>query len=516
MAQSRNGSPEIVREKEYKFRVHGQYHLPDLSLLVTVADGGTVVLDATYYDTADLRLAREGASLRMRTGGSDEGWHLKLKVADESGAGVRDEIRLPLSGKRGAAPPDQLLSLVAVLTAGLPVEPRARLRTERAIRILSNGAGIELAELTDDRVNVLEEGAVAAQFRELELELRPDADEKTLDQVCRLLVDEGAVAGGFTSKAARALGGRASSPPEVPAPEPVSEKSPARSLLQYQLATYVRALRSEDIRVRLDLPDSVHQFRVSIRRLRSVLRVFRPLLDTSWSEPLREELQFVASLFGPVRDTEVQLARLESHAASALPAESAEDVQRFLRRRLGAELSEAREQALSLLGGSRYLKLHEALVEAVRAPRTKDDAERSSRKVLPPLVEDAWKKLSSAVSKLSLEDPDEVWHAARIKAKRARYAADACAPALGKPAKQLGSQLSSVTDVLGEHQDSVVAASTLSRLALSGRVPSATAYWLGVLHERELGLTAAARASFAAVWQEASKRKYREWVHGGS
>ncbi len=514
MAQKRTGSPEIVREKEYKFRVHGQYHLPDLSSLVSVSDGGTVVLDATYYDTEDLRLAREGASLRMRTGGSDEGWHLKLKVADETGAGVRDEIRLPLSGKRGAAPPDQLLDLVRVLTGGLPVAPRARLRTERAIRVLSNSDGIELAELTDDRVNVLEEGAVAAQFRELELELRPHADEKTLDRVCRLLVDEGAVAGGFTSKAARALGGRASAPPEVPAPEPVSEKSPARSLLQYQLATYVRALRSEDVRVRLDLPDSVHQFRVSIRRLRSVLRVFRPLLDTSWSEPLRDELKFVASLFGPVRDTEVQLSRLESHAADALPSEAAEDVRRFLRRKLGAELSEARTQALSLLGGDRYVKLHARLEEAVRSPQTTDDAERACRKVLPPLVQDAWKKLNKAVGKLSLDDPDEVWHAARIKAKRARYAADSCEPALGKPAKKLGSELSNVTDALGEHQDSVVAAETLQRLATSGRVTSATAYWLGVLHERERARTRGARLSFDDVWQSASKGKHRDWLHG--
>src|SRR3954449_12211899 len=50
-------------------------------------------LEATYHDTADLALARTGATLRRRTGGDDEGWHLKLPV--EKG---RQELHEPVEG----------------------------------------------------------------------------------------------------------------------------------------------------------------------------------------------------------------------------------------------------------------------------------------------------------------------------------------------------------------------------------------------------------------------------------
>src|SRR5512142_2379161 len=55
------------------------------------------LLDAVYYDTADLRLLGAGITLRRRTGGEDAGWHLKLPA----GADTRDEIRLPLAAAGG-------------------------------------------------------------------------------------------------------------------------------------------------------------------------------------------------------------------------------------------------------------------------------------------------------------------------------------------------------------------------------------------------------------------------------
>ena len=68
-------------EIERKFDVDETFVLPDLAGVPGVASvDGPVVheLAATYYDTADLRLARARITLRRRTGGTDEGWHLKL------------------------------------------------------------------------------------------------------------------------------------------------------------------------------------------------------------------------------------------------------------------------------------------------------------------------------------------------------------------------------------------------------------------------------------------------------
>ena len=61
--------------------------------VAAVSQQGEQLLDAVYYDTADLRLIGAGITLRRRTGGEDAGWHLKLPA----GADTRDEIRLPLA-----------------------------------------------------------------------------------------------------------------------------------------------------------------------------------------------------------------------------------------------------------------------------------------------------------------------------------------------------------------------------------------------------------------------------------
>src|SRR4051794_25663615 len=84
-------------------------HPPDLSGLAGVTALGepaTTTLDATYFDTGDLALVRAGVSLRRRTGGDDEGWHLKLPVP-----GGREELRLPL-GHDGGTPPRELVEAV--------------------------------------------------------------------------------------------------------------------------------------------------------------------------------------------------------------------------------------------------------------------------------------------------------------------------------------------------------------------------------------------------------------------
>ena len=80
------------------------------------------ILDAVYYDTADLRLIRARVTLRRRTGGDDAGWHLKLPAS----AGTRDEIRLPLAVPAGK-PVGKPAAGAASGQAGTPAAtPRAR------------------------------------------------------------------------------------------------------------------------------------------------------------------------------------------------------------------------------------------------------------------------------------------------------------------------------------------------------------------------------------------------------
>src|SRR5258708_24685889 len=93
-------------ETELKFEVGINFVLPDLA---DVADGVAVtapevhLLAASYFDTADLRLAKAGITLRRRTGGADSGWHPKLPLT----AGTPPDVAPPPrpGGTTTPAPP---------------------------------------------------------------------------------------------------------------------------------------------------------------------------------------------------------------------------------------------------------------------------------------------------------------------------------------------------------------------------------------------------------------------------
>jgi CHAD domain-containing protein len=514
--------PEPHREVERKFRVHGLFRLPELSVgtITAVHDQGTDVLEATYHDTDDLRLAREGITLRRRTGGPDEGWHLKVPVP-KADPGVRDELRLPLDAGGRGKPPEELLSLVRAIVRDRSVRPVATLRTERTTRLLVGADDAPLAELVDDTVSVVAAGGhVAARFRELELEEAGEGTGDALQPLVDSLVGAGAVAGEFVSKAVRALGPLASRPAEVPEPPDTGPDDPAREAIRAHLARHTRALRLADMAVRRDADDSVHQMRVATRRLRSGLRVFRPLLDRTWADELRDELGWVAGALGGYRDREVLLARLDEHAGE-LPADlPVAEMRALLRRRLRREMTEARKQALETLGSERYLALQDALVAACADPSTLDEAERPAGEVLPPLVKQAWKRLSRDAEQLLADEgsgdgaPDEEWHTARKAAKKARYSVEACVPVFGGDAATLAKQLSKVTEVLGEHQDGAVAAEAVRGMAATGRVGAEVAFALGVLHEVERDHVERTRSQFAELWPEVRRRKLRKWLEG--
>src|ERR1700741_3996630 len=112
-------------EIEQKFEVDQDFRRPDFNAIpggVTAAAPVTHHLAATYFDTPDARLAAAKITLRRRTGGADEGWHLKLPVAGDT----RRELREPLSDEL----PEPLAARVAEVTGGMRLFPIARLVTE--------------------------------------------------------------------------------------------------------------------------------------------------------------------------------------------------------------------------------------------------------------------------------------------------------------------------------------------------------------------------------------------------
>ena len=540
-----------ITETERKFRVHGLYRLPDLvsAGAVRAADDlGVATLDATYFDTDDLRLAREGITLRRRVGGDDQGWHVKLPVSSLGDARTREEIHRPLRDDDADELPVELRHMVGVLVRSDDLRPVATLRTERHSFLLwpvdedgaaaapstddagedaavSDGAAEDgVAILTDDSVSVLDnDGTMVARFRELELEDLPDVHPalaaSTAARVSTALTSAGAVTGEFVSKAVRALGPFAAAPPEITAPPDVTPDDPARDAVRAHIARHTRRLREADIAVRRDLDDAVHQMRVSARRLRSGLRVFRPLLDREWADALRTELAWVAGELGDYRDTEVLLERLENHLDLLPDDVDPEPAREHVERVLTARLGEARERALAMLDSKRYYDLQSRLVDAADDPVTTAEADLPSRQVIPPLVERAWKKLAKESTQLLADEeaipggaPDSEWHASRITAKKARYAAEAAAPVFGTSALAFAKQLSRVTEILGDHQDAAIAIERIKELAAVEGISAPAAFGLGALLSVEHDAVASTRADFSTLWRSVSRRRWRRWL----
>jgi CHAD domain-containing protein len=495
-------------EREVKLGAGPAFHLPDLNGVVdgvTITAPEAVRLETVYYDTADLRLARWGVSLRHRAG---EGWTLKLPpihVTTEGQAAPlleREELNFQGGAKK---PPPAAVAIVRAYVRTAELIPVARLSTVRRRVRLLDASGARLAEVVDDEVSVRDGRRVAARFREIEVEVTGDADSIVAPLVARLR-GAGAGAPDPTPKHIRALGPRAMEPPEV-APVVVEAASPARDVIRSVIAQSVAALLYHDPLVRTSGdPEAVHQARVATRKLRSHLRTFGPLLDQEWSDPLRMELGWVALSLGAVRDQEVLLERLRERAKS-LPANDVRSALGVLHL-LEVDIEGLRKKLLADLDSTRYVDLLERLVAAAHAPAALPEADQPAGTVLPMLATAPWRRLRSAVKNLPDPPEDADLHRIRILAKRARYAAEAVAPVVGAGAVSFARNAAKLQTILGEHQDSVTAQAWLRSTRIGGR----RAFVAGELIAMEHVAAEDARKKWPKIWKSLDRKSLRDWM----
>lgn len=200
--------PSRTVEVERKYDVDAETPLPlweSIPGVDAVTEGELRRLDARYFDTEDGALSRAGVALRRRTGGPDEGWHVK---GPREGDG-RLELGWPLG--EGEDLPDAVASTIA-RWATAPLSPLARIENDRTAYLLRGPDGV-VAEFVDDHVRAtdLRQG-VQREWREWEMELGPAAPADTAGRESFFIAVERAVraAGGRDSasgsKLARALG----------------------------------------------------------------------------------------------------------------------------------------------------------------------------------------------------------------------------------------------------------------------------------------------------------------------
>jgi CHAD domain-containing protein len=465
-------------------------------------------LESTYHDTPDLRLARAGTTLRHR---SDDGWLVRFEPRDDqrgapgTALGGRGEHRFDGDA---TGPPDAALDLVQALVRTARVAPVARLRTRRRRIELHDESGKPLGEVTDDEVSVLKRGRVAARFRELEVDVDDHAPDVLTDAVVARLRAAGAGPPDQTPKIVRALGWRALEPPDVNALSRLGPSPSAGDVVRAALSASVAQLIERDPGLRLgDDPEDVHQARVATRRLRSNLRTFGTLLDADWARSLRDELRDLGGDLGSVRDTEVLLDRLRGRADRLHPDD--QDTAKRVVNQLIERWDVARSTLQDTLRSDEYVALLDRLVDGAREPALLPEADGPAEEILPPLVRKPWNKLQAAVKALDREPADEALHDIRIRAKRCRYAAEAMVPVFGKRAREFARALTDVQDVLGEHQDAVVAEQWLREVASAADGPET--FIAGELASLERLDIVRTREAWPEVWRKASRKRLRQW-----
>jgi CHAD domain-containing protein len=460
---------ESTLERELKLEPPDGFELPALP----GEQLETRLFTSTYYDTPGRSLGRVGITLRRRVENDVSRWQLKLP----RGENARSEIEV---ADAPSAPPDEVRWLLTAHLRHGELEPVATLRTRRAgVRVADGDRSI--ADVTLDVVDVLDDGQATSGFSELEIEL-VDGDENDLKELGRTLRQAGARPSDGRPKVMRVL-----RLPEEQAPHP---EAPTIERIRHLLTTQLRELEAHDPGVRTaNDPEDLHKFRVATRRTRALARATQPLFGDRL-EPLAAELKWLAALLGPVRDLDVLLGHLREEIATL-----GEDVPfaEPLLTSLEQERAAHRERLGAALDSERYMKLLDAFTAAIAAL-----ADVDVDGGLTPLAAVELGKLKKAADELPNDPADEQLHALRIRAKRARYTAELVD---GKKVERYVAALKQLQDVVGEHQDAVVAEEKL-RAVMRGR----SAVAAGRLIEREHARRQARRAAYPAALEQAVRR----------
>ncbi|SNT12102.1 CHAD domain-containing protein [Asanoa hainanensis] len=491
-----------VVERERKFESPAGFRVPDLLRdgISALDEPALLKLDATYYDTPELRLTRGALALRRRTGGADAGWHLKVGAA----GGARTEHQRALT--RSTGPPRDLMRLVQAATRGAPVEPVARIETRRREWRLLGADGAVLATLADDAVvghDLVDDRRVA--WHEIEVEL-VDGDEELLDAVERRLRKAGARPGS-PAKIHRVLAERLATLTAIDA-------GAATPVLAYaaahrdDLVAHEPAARAGDV-------DGVHDMRVAVRRLRSTFRTFRGLWGAGRVDGVRAELKWLGEQLGGVRDAQVMGPRLAKAVRHEPPELVLGPVAADLSERFAADEAAALTQLRRALSSRRYAALLSTLDEVIEAPPVVSVGPGWVNRRIHKAVRRADGLLDLALERQNeggTGDDDPALHEARKAYKRGRYAVEVRKLAGDKNARKLVRGLRGLQDLLGDHQDSVITRQVLRSAALSAHDRKANTFTYGLLYAEQVAHGRALVRALPAAQARSRRRKLRRWL----
>ncbi|ANE04467.1 CYTH and CHAD domain-containing protein [Corynebacterium crudilactis] len=535
-------------EVETKFSVSESTQIPHLEAIADVdhIDHTEIHhLSAVYFDTADLRLTRAKITLRRRTGGNDDGWHIKFP-----GSIGRREVQAPLDGEGATenTPPRELLGHVRAMIQGRELLPIAQVENERHMSYLADSEGTVIAEFCDDHVSTVSHlpGGIRKQWREWEFELVDGTREEEaimtlLQSAQSILTSAGAFVSKSPSKLVSALDDSINHAPQPPQMAQLDKNDPARGVLS-AIATNAHKIAEYDPRVRADEYDSVHQMRVATRELRSHLQTFEGILGGEDYLNLEKELKVLANILGRARDAEVVEERLSNLIDTEVGDSIEDETKQELLQDLGAEYQREHERVVRALDNDRYTDLLQSLekllvdpplvVEIPEPEETVSEIDPQSVEADAPDLEALDEEYSPGTSALE-EAPQEVkkvdatlvllehldkahvklvklekkarsqwddlaipmlereenFHNVRKAAKKLRYSAEAVGKATSVDTKKLYKACSSLQSVLGDYQDAITSRDELLRRSQAARRQNRDTFAYGVLYQHEQTLS---------------------------
>lgn len=425
-------------------------------------------LIATYFDTAEGRLGCEGAILRVREApGSRE---QTLKVASDGGSAVhRNEWNVPVQGDEpdlALFPPPARAALDRLLDGGAAV-PVAVSRIERTTRQIRFGqSSIEVAF----DAGTIETGGRSEAVCELELELVEGRLADVLCLAAQLPVGPD-LSWSVTSKAARAHVLAFAIPPRAVHARPVRFASPADAVQGFRAIAWncLGQLLGNCRLVIADAePESVHQARVAIRRLRAACSLFGEVIADDEAPRLRAEIKAVAASLGAVRDLDVMLSRLDKAACDV-----GEDVS-ALKQQLELQRASASREAQELLSGAPFQTMLFSFAGWIEigAWRSGSKADTLAGQSIKAFAAGSLARRTRKLCRKRKRIPDmsiDERHALRIRVKKLRYAAEFfaglfCDDAVQKDKWRFLKALGKLQTSLGELNDLAVASASRGAL----------------------------------------------------
>jgi CHAD domain-containing protein len=297
-----------------------------------------------------------------------------------------------------------------------------------------------------------------------------------------------------------------------------TKHSPAGEVVLAYLDAQAARLNDLDLAVRRDKADAVHQMRVTVRRLRSTLQSFTSIVPKADTQHLRAELKWLGEVLGEARDIEVLAAQLHAGLA-AVPTElvlgpaQARITLYFAPLEVGS-----RKAMLDALDSQRYRALRAALDHLLNAPPLTAAAAEPAGKALPLAVGRAYRRTNRRMQRARQapagQARDTALHETRKAAKRARYAAEAAEPGIGKKAgrkaHRFARRMKTVQSVLGAHQDAVIVRATARDIGVQAHLAGENAFSFGLLNERAHHQALTCERQSRSAWGRA-RRKSR-WL----